>query len=1011
MRLSRITVWMLPLMLLAAPAALRAQTTGSVSGVVVTLAEGAPVAGAVVTLVSLRSPPSEELTTVSDRDGAYEFALLPPGPYQVGQQSGCSGFVGVEVHLDAGAAVRRNVYFVEGACIDLLWGGTREDLSDPDGQTRSTTLRRTQLNLLPYGRERRNFERAASAAPGTRDGSTGLQIRGSNGLETRTLIDGLDVGGPFLRAQGTSLPLDLIDQLSVDTEAFDASLGRATGGVVRAVTPAPFDSWHGTLFGGWMPLEARRGLLATAGTTVAEDRSLHRAWDAGVSAGGPLVPGRLSLWAGIAPQTAVFRRDRLIRARRDDGTGRPLIDPTTGGALVNEVARQTYESTERSLAFAAKLVFLPAPEQHLSLSLFGNPTRATGATGASLVGNEGTFLLDQASGGLDGVLRYGGTFSSGALRLEAWVGGHLQTGAGFAPDTSAAAAGERSAAELAGTPQVTWGARYSLIGQPRFDDGTVPSSQRDLPACAMAANGFDPCPAGAYRTGGPGALTSVSQRRLVTGAQAELRLSLAGVHRLQAGVDVAAERVDSSTSLSGGVAFSESPSGQLRAKGSLLRRPASTTVADLLDAGGRPLDAGDRASTSGASYAAFVRDRWRIADRVALELGLRVEQQSLSGDGAAAPQLSLTSLLPRAGLSVDLLDAGRLELHAAWTRAQELVPLSVADVGFSPHFALAWAVNPSACIDPRDPRTCAVIAGGAGAGRTFDLAGGVGLDVAPSASAQTSDELSAGLRSRLGSVRLGLDWVRRWLSSTLEDFSPDGGATYLLGNPAARRLYDGVTLRVERRFDGEWLLAASYTLSSLRGDHTGLDDPSRGVLSSPNLTNAFDLASLLENREGPLPGDATSALRVDAAWSRDLGAGAALSLGAVLRLESGQPVSHLGASPIYGRGEAFILPRGSAGRLPWLWQADLRASVSKGFGGIFATVTLDVYNVTNNRAVVAVDQDYTYDAVSSLVGGTLADLPRLKNTAGSPVTLNPTFRQPTALLLPLAARLGARVGF
>jgi hypothetical protein len=59
--------------------------------------------------------------------------------------------------------------------------------------------------------------------------------------------------------------------------------------------------------------------------------------------------------------------------------------------------------------------------------------------------------------------------------------------------------------------------------------------------------------------------------------------------------------------------------------------------------------------------------------------------------------------------------------------------------------------------------------------------------------------------------------------------------------------------------------------------------------------------------------------------------------------------------------------------------------------------------------VVAVDQTYTFDAVSPVA--TPADLPSLRNASGATATVNNHFLVPTAWQLPLQLRLGARVAF
>ncbi|MBS2023582.1 MAG: TonB-dependent receptor, partial [Deltaproteobacteria bacterium] len=216
---------------------------------------------------------------------------------------------------------------------------------------------------------------------------------------------------------------------------------------------------------------------------------------------------------------------------------------------------------------------------------------------------------------------------------------------------------------------------------------------------------------------------------------------------------------------------------------------------------------------------------------------------------------------------------------------------------------------------------------------------------------------------------------------------------------------------VNKAFSDNWTLSASYTYSQFRGNYPGLFRNENGQLD-PNILSEYDLVSLLPNKQGPLPGDVPNAIKADAAYVYELSPTTTLNFGGNIRINQGSPENYLGAHPLYGPGEAFILPRGSAGRLPWTWGLNLRAAAAYKVSKDYTLgLTLDLFNVTNNREVTSVNENYTYDSVNPIVNGTTADLAYLKNTAGAPVTLNPTFLQPTAYQLPFSARIGARFSF
>ena len=94
------------------------------------------------------------------------------------------------------------------------------------------------------------------------------------------------------------------------------------------------------------------------------------------------------------------------------------------------------------------------------------------------------------------------------------------------------------------------------------------------------------------------------------------------------------------------------------------------------------------------------------------------------------------------------------------------------------------------------------------------------------------------------------------------------------------------------------------------------------------------------------------------------------------------------------------------------WSLNLRGAVAYKLTKDYTLgVTVDLFNVTDNRETTAIDQNYTFDSVQPIVNGSLKDLAYLKNTSGLPVALNPTFNQATAYQLPFSARIGATLSF
>jgi hypothetical protein len=124
----------------------------------------------------------------------------------------------------------------------------------------------------------------------------------------------------------------------------------------------------------------------------------------------------------------------------------------------------------------------------------------------------------------------------------------------------------------------------------------------------------------------------------------------------------------------------------------------------------------------------------------------------------------------------------------------------------------------------------------------------------------------------------------------------------------------------------------------------------------------------------------------------------------------------LGYAPYEGTNETFILPRGSAGRTPFVTQLDMhlayRTKLSK---ALSIEAFVDIFNLLNQKTVLTVDSAYTYDQVMPAQSGTPLTQVHVANNDGSstttPVTPNPNYLHATSYQLPISGRLGARVWF
>ena len=134
--------------------------------------------------------------------------------------------------------------------------------------------------------------------------------------------------------------------------------------------------------------------------------------------------------------------------------------------------------------------------------------------------------------------------------------------------------------------------------------------------------------------------------------------------------------------------------------------------------------------------------------------------------------------------------------------------------------------------------------------------------VDPNLKPPSEDEWVAGVEYEvLPNTRVSLAYTHRNIVRWVEDMSLDRQRIFI-GNPgegaaasfpAASRVYDSVTVAVNKTFADLWLAQVSYSWQNLVGNIEGLFRTQNAQLD-PNINTDFDLARLLVNRYGPLAG-------------------------------------------------------------------------------------------------------------------------------------------------------------
>ena len=120
-------------------------------------------------------------------------------------------------------------------------------------------------------------------------------------------------------------------------------------------------------------------------------------------------------------------------------------------------------------------------------------------------------------------------------------------------------------------------------------------------------------------------------------------------------------------------------------------------------------------------------------------------------------------------------------------------------------------------------------------------------------------------------------------------------------------------------------------------------------------------------------------------------------------------------TPIYGNGTYELLPRGSGGRTPWVYDID----VNIGYRYMFDKdksigITMDIFNLFNFQQYTQVDENYTFAYVQPSTSGNLKNTVVSDTNGPRPLLLsdkNPNFGAPTAYQSPRQFRFGIRGTF
>ena len=186
-------------------------------------------------------------TSISDDQGRYRIAAIPPGAYELSAE--LAGF---------GTAIRKGVTLTLGAeavlNFELAVASVTEQVSvtadTPVIETTTAavqgTMRREQIDLLPV--TARDYTNVIRLMPGAAANNATYGFAGSRGRSNTWNVDGVDNSDEISGYAHQSPALDSIQEIQVLANGFKAEYGQASGGVINVITRSGTNQLRGSGF-------------------------------------------------------------------------------------------------------------------------------------------------------------------------------------------------------------------------------------------------------------------------------------------------------------------------------------------------------------------------------------------------------------------------------------------------------------------------------------------------------------------------------------------------------------------------------------------------------------------------------------------------------------------------------------------------------------------------------------------------------------------------------------------
>jgi hypothetical protein len=764
--------------------------------------------------------------------------------------------------------------------------------------------------------------------------NNGFQINGASNSENTYLLDGQDTGNLVGGQSQANMPLDFIDEVQIKSSGFEAENGGALGGVVNVISKRGSNEWHGSIFTYYYadrfnanpnPSLIKNPQYPTNLTGPRLDQPAEfyypikdhqRIVDPGFTLGGNVIKNRLWIFLATEPDF-----NQLRRTVNFSGFGPRTFNDNN--YTYYSFARADVRATERIRLYGSWQYnynrqtgnSLPQADDihgQFNSASTSNPDNFNGGIGSvnpQVIYNTGADISITPT--LVATTRYGYFYYNTESRGVPTGIRYVYTDTNYPYSTGIPGLATTKALNGTALPsQFVQSAGYANIGansQTAFDIWKRYSFNQDLAWFKNALgthnikfgyafnHGFANELSGVYNTADVYVAYNDPYTPLTTGGNANC-----------------AKIVATNQSLYG------APGGT--ANGSSCQGLWGTiNVRDLISASGK---------VGNWNHSLYLQDAWTVAKGLTLNLGIRFDKESLPSYNTLPGFNGISfgwgqKVAPRLGAAYDVLHNGKVKVYGSFGYFYDLMKFNLPQGSFGGAY---W----HDCVYALDSPDFTQIIPQRDAGGHYCPLGGGGVPAVgqiPNARfienvdyrEPANDPNQTGSLGATGLVDpnlkpmkehvtvIGAAWeishdmvfepiyTRSRLDRTIEDagtITPDGEVYYIVNpgfgvnaqvpncngcppNPKAVRNYDGVELRLTKRFSKQWFGMFSYTWSSLWGNYDGLTatDISDSVgRNGANTDRAFDEPFMQFNAHGqldngPLATDRPNAFKANVFYS------------------------------------------------------------------------------------------------------------------------------------------------